>query len=246
MRPIADTSSNPAVVSSSTRAPLRSSSAFVPTVVPSVTDASAAGSTPADSSDRKIAAAGSAGVEGTFATVGRPVSASSTTRSLNVPPVSMPAWSATSGVAVTRQPVVVEQALAAGIAEVGALAAGLGAPDAPEERPSAQPAGSLCRAAPVDLERPPLAHLEDAVAVVEVGRRLAPRERVGDDPLEAELLLGPRQRRGGQFARHDDDAVLVAAHEVARRDGDARTGDRLAPAGDEGAAEGVARRDRGR
>ena len=95
MRPIVGTSSKPAVVSSSTRAPLRSSSAFVPTVVPTVTDASEAASTPAASSERKIAAAGSAGVDGTLATTVRPVSSSSTTRSVNVPPVSMPAWSAT-------------------------------------------------------------------------------------------------------------------------------------------------------
>ncbi len=55
IRPIAGMSSKPAVVSSSTRAPRRSSRAFVPTVVPSVTDATAAGSIPAASKQSKTA-----------------------------------------------------------------------------------------------------------------------------------------------------------------------------------------------
>ena len=84
--------------------------------------------------------------------------------------------------AVPRQPVLGEEPLAVGIAEVGALALGLRAPGAPEERPAAEPAGDGgVRAAPVDGQRPPLAHgrllLEDAVAVVELGRGLASRER---------------------------------------------------------------------
>ena len=115
-----------------------------------------------------------------------------------------------------------EELLAVRVAEVRALALGLRAPDAPEERPAAQPAGDGCvRAAPVDASasatRPPPALLEDAVAVVELGRGLAARERVLHEALEAELLLGGGERLGRELLRDDDDAVLVAAHEVARR-----------------------------
>ena len=67
----------------------------MPTVVPSVTEASEPASTPASSRERKIASAGADGVDGCFPTTSRPVSSSSTTRSVKVPPVSIPAWSAT-------------------------------------------------------------------------------------------------------------------------------------------------------
>ncbi len=84
-RPISITSSNPAVVTRATRAPFRSSSAFVPTVVPcsSVMPTRA----PILPSASAIAREGSSGVENTFRVLSSPCSTQ--TQSVNVPPVSM-------------------------------------------------------------------------------------------------------------------------------------------------------------
>src|SRR5437762_5331753 len=75
-------SANPAVVTSATRPPLRSSKALVATVVPWP---STAGRAPTDATPAATATEGSAGVDGTLATT--PVSL---TTSVNVPPVSTP------------------------------------------------------------------------------------------------------------------------------------------------------------
>ena len=133
----------------------------MPTVVPSVTEASEPASTPGLLQGRgRSPRAGADGVDGCFPTTSRPVSSSSTTRSVKVPPVSIPAWSATQLAPPYRgSQYSCEEPLAGGIAEVGALALGLRAPGAPEERPAAQPAGDGGdRAAPVEAQRPPLAH----------------------------------------------------------------------------------------
>ena len=134
----------------------------MPTVVPSVTEASEPASTPASSRERKIASAGADGrrrllpdheppglvVEHDEVGEGSP----------GVDP-GVERHAQPRRRAVPRQPVLGEEPLAVGIAEVRALALGLGAPRAPEERPAAQPAGDGgVRAAPVDGQRPPLAH----------------------------------------------------------------------------------------
>jgi hypothetical protein len=75
------------------------------------------------------------------------------------------------GVAVAREPVLVEERLAVVVAEVGRLAAGVAAPDAPEERPAAQTADDRYRSRPVQVQRPPLAHLHGAVAVAQLAGR---------------------------------------------------------------------------
>ncbi len=69
----------------------------MPIVVPTTTKLTAAGSNPAASSEASIAATGLAGFEGTLATCQRPVSSSTATRSVNVPPVSMPTVMAIRG-----------------------------------------------------------------------------------------------------------------------------------------------------
>ena len=81
-RPISITSVKPPVVTSATRAPVRSSKAFVATVVPC---ASTSGLGPRRPIADPTASAGSSGVEGTLAL--RP---SSATASVKVPPVSTP------------------------------------------------------------------------------------------------------------------------------------------------------------
>ncbi len=94
------TSRWPSVVSSPTLAPLCSSSALVATVVPctmrSVCASSAPRATPSISASRSSPAItpieGSSGVDATFAKVDRPAS-STATRSVNVPPTSMPIFS---------------------------------------------------------------------------------------------------------------------------------------------------------
>ena len=60
--------------------------------------------------------------------------------------------------AVPRQPVVVEKCFAAGIAEVGVLPVNRGCPDAPEQRPTAEPTGDERRTRPVTAQGQPLAH----------------------------------------------------------------------------------------
>src|SRR5262245_19910308 len=100
-RRISRTSRKPAVVNNPVRAPLRSSSALVATVVPWETEVSAAGGTRARTSrparPSTKARAGSAGVEGTFALWTSPVSSSTRTKSVKVPPVSMPTRQAMGG-----------------------------------------------------------------------------------------------------------------------------------------------------
>src|SRR5947209_257354 len=83
-RPISITSSNPAVVTSATRAPLRSNSAFVPTVVPCSSTKSR--SPTACRTACSIATDASCGVENTFSVRSSPPSTH--TQSVNVPPVS--------------------------------------------------------------------------------------------------------------------------------------------------------------
>ena len=84
-RPISITSSNPAVVISATRAPLRCSSALVPTVVPCKSVNPAA--TPIFWSASAMARDGSSGVENTFNVLSTPPD--SHTQSVKVPPVSI-------------------------------------------------------------------------------------------------------------------------------------------------------------
>src|SRR5262245_24666046 len=81
------TSSNPAVVNRHSRAPLRSSKAFVATVVPWTSRATPGG---AASTAASTASTGRSGVDGTFPTRVSPERMSMATRSVNVPPESMP------------------------------------------------------------------------------------------------------------------------------------------------------------
>ena len=86
-------SSNPAVVRYSTSAPRRCSTALVATVVPCTMRSIAAPGTAALSSTLSSAPNGASGVDGALATRTEP-SAPIATRSVNVPPVSMPTASA--------------------------------------------------------------------------------------------------------------------------------------------------------
>src|SRR5438034_1839577 len=90
-RPTSSTSSKPAVVTSVTRAPLRSSSALVATVEPCRTRVLR--SAPARARAASTAAAGSRGVEGSLNELRRPPRHATT--SVNVPPVSTPTAVAT-------------------------------------------------------------------------------------------------------------------------------------------------------
>ena len=82
-------SSNPAVVTYSTSAPRRCSTVLVATVVPCTMRSMASPASAALSSTRSSAPSGASGVEGALATRTDP-STPSATRSVNVPPVSMP------------------------------------------------------------------------------------------------------------------------------------------------------------
>src|SRR3954469_3274861 len=62
----------------------------MPIVVPTTTNVTSAGSNPAVPSAAEIAATGFPGFDGTFATYQRPLASSTATRSVNVPPVSIP------------------------------------------------------------------------------------------------------------------------------------------------------------
>src|SRR6476659_583311 len=62
----------------------------MPIVVPTTTNVTSAGSKPAVPSAAEIAATGLAGFDGTLATYQRPLASSTATRSVNVPPVSIP------------------------------------------------------------------------------------------------------------------------------------------------------------
>jgi hypothetical protein len=89
-RRISSTSRKPAVVITPTRAPLRSSSALVPAVVPCTTVARRARSGTRAAMPARKPAAWSGRVVGTLATSARPVASSSTKTSVKVPPTSMP------------------------------------------------------------------------------------------------------------------------------------------------------------
>ncbi len=104
VRPISIRSRKPAVVSSATRAPRRSSTALVPTVVPCTRRRTSALAMPSAASPARTASASWWGRDGTLVTTTRPVSASTAVRSVKVPPTSMPtmymaqspAWSSTT------------------------------------------------------------------------------------------------------------------------------------------------------
>src|SRR5581483_9965574 len=97
MRWMNGTSSKPFVVRKTTRWPLRSSRQFVATVVPRTNRPTSSGATPLRVNASKTAAAGCAGVEGTFTVLCRPSASSTTTRSVKVPPVSTPMRTGRSG-----------------------------------------------------------------------------------------------------------------------------------------------------
>src|SRR5438477_3264354 len=99
-RPISSTSSNPAVVTSVTRAPFRSRSAFVATVEPCRTLVPR--SAPARASAASTAAAGSRGVDGSLNATRRPPRHATT--SVNVPPVSTPTAVAGASASGRRAP----------------------------------------------------------------------------------------------------------------------------------------------
>src|SRR5439155_11214414 len=100
-RPISSTSSKPAVVTRVTRAPFRSSSAFVATVEPCRTRVPRPHR--ARASAASTAAAGSPGVDGSLNASRRPPLHATT--SVNVTPVSMPtAWAARSLLLDRRAP----------------------------------------------------------------------------------------------------------------------------------------------
>lgn len=86
-RPICSRSRNPAVVTKAVRAPLRSNNALVATVEPWTICLLAIGTRCNPSS---TARAGSSGVENTLKVVRRPVASSKMTKSVNVPPMSIP------------------------------------------------------------------------------------------------------------------------------------------------------------
>ncbi len=81
-------SRKPRVVTKATAAPLRSRIALVATVEPWTRSVTAAGSMPAAASEANAPSSGLAGVLGTFTTSTRVPSTA--TRSVNVPPTSIP------------------------------------------------------------------------------------------------------------------------------------------------------------
>jgi hypothetical protein len=90
VRPISMRSRNPAVVMMPTRAPRRSSTAFVPTVVPCTSRRTSPLAMPSASRPASTAAASWRGRDGTLVTTTRPVVLSTAVRSVNVPPTSIP------------------------------------------------------------------------------------------------------------------------------------------------------------
>ncbi len=94
LRPMCSTSRKPRVVISPTLAPFRSSRMFVATVVPCTRKSSASGALPASSSRARSparpASDGSSGVEGSLWITTAPLSSSRKTRSVKVPPMSIP------------------------------------------------------------------------------------------------------------------------------------------------------------
>ncbi len=90
MRWMCGTSSKPLVVRNTTRAPVRVMTALMPIVVPTTMNETSAVSNAACSSAAASASTGRVGVDGTFETYHSPLASSTATRSVNVPPVSMP------------------------------------------------------------------------------------------------------------------------------------------------------------
>ena len=88
-RPISRTSRKPLVVTSAVRAPVRSVSALMTTVVPCTSSSIAAGSTSPAAITSSTPWARSLGVVETLAMRTSPLPASTTTRSVNVPPMSV-------------------------------------------------------------------------------------------------------------------------------------------------------------
>ena len=88
-RPISSTSRKPLVVTSAVRAPVRSVSALITTVVPCTSSSISAGSTSPAAITSSTPCARSRGVVETFAIRTSPLSESTTTRSVNVPPMSV-------------------------------------------------------------------------------------------------------------------------------------------------------------
>src|SRR5436190_18406205 len=89
-RPISRTSRNPSVVTRPVVAPLRSTSALIPMVVPWITSRQSASRTPAWSTQRRTPAKSSRGVLSALPLTTEPVASSSATRSVKVPPMSTP------------------------------------------------------------------------------------------------------------------------------------------------------------
>ena len=253
IRPIAGTSSKPAVVSSSTRAPLRSSSAFVPTVVPSVTEATADGSTPASSKQSKIACAGAAGR--------RRLLADDEHARLVVEhdEVGEGASGVDAGVERHAQPSGWRhrRTAAASTRRRAPRSRDRRSPRARRPPPrstrgrraAGRRAGTRrpCGRDPVEAQRPPLAHgaSEHAVAVVELGCGLAALER--RPRRAARGRASPPPRRAHRQRAPAGTTTTPSSSPRTRSPGatvDAGAGDRLAPAGDERAPERVARRDR--
>src|SRR5438093_3330352 len=90
VRPISIRSRKPAVVRIATRAPRRSSTALVPTVVPWTSRRTWRPAMPRASRPARTAAASFRGSDGTLVTTTRPVASSTAVRSVNVPPTSIP------------------------------------------------------------------------------------------------------------------------------------------------------------
>ena len=90
VRPISIRSRKPAVVTTATRAPRRSSTALVPTVVPWTRRRTSRLAMSSAWSPDRTAAASWRGRDGTLVTTTRPVRESTAVRSVKVPPTSMP------------------------------------------------------------------------------------------------------------------------------------------------------------
>jgi hypothetical protein len=83
-------SSNPFVVRKTTRDPALVSTALMPSVVPTTTKVTSSAARPAASRAETTVPTGSSGRDGTLARDHLPLSSSTATRSVNVPPVSIP------------------------------------------------------------------------------------------------------------------------------------------------------------
>src|SRR5207302_10417812 len=90
VRPISIRSRKPAVVRIATRAPRRSSTALVPTVVPCTSRRTSRPAIPSARSPERTAELSLCGVDGTLVTTTLPVVSSAAVRSVNVPPTSIP------------------------------------------------------------------------------------------------------------------------------------------------------------